>query len=33
LKLKRPNHIRAFFSNEDKWKGSYLVPWNLRISI
>jgi len=26
LKLKRPNHIRAFFSNEDKWKGSYLVP-------
>ena len=26
LKLKRPNHIRAFLSNEDKWKGSYLVP-------
>ena len=26
LKLKRPNHIRAFFSNEDEWKGSYLVP-------
>ena len=26
LKLKRPNHIRAFFSVEDKWKGTYLVP-------
>ena len=26
LKLKRPNHIRATFSSEDKWKGSYLVP-------
>ena len=26
LKLKRPNHIRAFFSAEDKWKGTYLVP-------
>ena len=26
LKLKRPNHIRAFFSMEDKWKGTYLVP-------
>ena len=26
LKLKRPNHIRATFSLEDEWKGSYLVP-------
>ena len=26
LKLKRPTHIRATFSSEDEWKGSYLVP-------
>ncbi len=26
LKLARPTHIRAFFSYEDKWKGTYLVP-------
>ena len=26
LRLKRPNHLRAFFKIEDNWKGTFLVP-------
>jgi pyridoxamine 5'-phosphate oxidase len=26
LRLKRPNHLRAFFTIEDNWKGTFLVP-------
>ena len=26
LRLKRPNHLRAFFTIEDNWKGIFLVP-------
>ena len=26
LKLKRPNHIRASFSLEDQWRGTFLTP-------
>jgi pyridoxine/pyridoxamine 5'-phosphate oxidase len=26
LRLKRPNHLRAFFSLKKNWEGSFLVP-------
>lgn len=26
LRLKRPNHLRAIFKQEDNWKGQWLVP-------
>jgi len=26
LRLKRPNHLRAFFSLDDNWEGTFLVP-------
>ena len=26
LQLKRPNHIRAFFTSETNWEGTFLIP-------